>query len=420
MITFSPFKALTPPSKYAHEVASPPYDVIDRQEARVYIKDKPYSLLRVTRPDALLDDEISLYASEAYDRAFIEFQRLINAGRLERDEEACYYAYSQQMGDHIQIGLVGLATAEDYWADRIKKHEFTLPKKEDDRMRQIETLCAHLGPIFLTYHTQERIDQVVADVTSRSPEVELTAEDGVIHRIWSIRSLDHISQIRNNFSNLEAFYIADGHHRAAAAARVAQGASVHSQRGKFLAVAFPHSQLQILSYNRVVEHLNGRSPQEFMESLEEHFHLTPLSKAQSPSHPQSWSMYLSGSWYEVSMRDHLSKVIETRSVTARLDVSILQDEILSPLLGVEDPRTSSHIKFVGGIRGLDVLAQSALKTNGVAFSLYPTSIEELMSIADEGQVMPPKSTWFEPKLRSGLFINTFDDEDSVHQHSRDN
>lgn len=408
MVHFNPLQALTPPADHALAVSAPPYDVIDRSEAKAYIQDRPYSLLRVTRPDALLDKEVSLYADQAYERAVIEFQRLIQSGYLQRNDQPAYYVYAQRMGSHKQIGIVGLASADDYWADRIKKHEFTLPKKEDDRMRQVQTLKAHLGPIFLAYHAQERIDACVDRVSQNTPWVDFVAEDDVQHQVWKVEDHADIEAITKGFADIDALYIADGHHRAAAASRVGKGLPAHSAQGQFLAVAFPDHQLQILPYNRVIHSLNGLSKETFIEAISKSFDLHPLESAQAAQFPQQWSMYLDHQWYHLTPKDHLKKQIAQRDVTDRLDVSVLQQEILAPLLAVHDPRTASHIDFVGGIRGLKALEQRANQHQGVAFALYPTSIQELMQIADAGSVMPPKSTWFEPKLRSGLVISTFE------------
>ena len=410
MVSFTPFKALTPPPHRASEVAAPPYDVVDREEARAYIQGRPHSLMRVTRPDALLSDEISLYAPEAYARAVHELQRLIDEGLLVRAHHSGYYAYAQHMGAHSQIGLVGLASAKDYWEDRIKKHEFTLPHKEDDRMRQVETLKAHLGPIFLTYKRVDLIDQLIEEVCAHDPAVDFMAEDAIRHQVWPIDDPATIDALRAQFATLATLYIADGHHRAAAASRVGRTSPEGSQKSHFLSVAFPDHALKVLAYNRVVTHLNGHTPSTFKAEVERAFILTPLPIATAPEEAQRWTMCLDGQWYRLDMRAPLAEAVVARSVTARLDVSILQDEILRPILGVDDPRTADHIRFVGGIRGLSALEDGAERTGGVAFSLFPTSISELMSIADAGEVMPPKSTWFEPKLRSGLMISTFDED----------
>ena len=408
MVHFNPLKALTPPTEHAATVAAPPYDVINRQEAREYLQNRPHSILRVTRADALLDDKISLYAPEAYQKSLQEFQTLIQQGYLQHSNEIAYYVYAQRMGQHKQVGIVGLASAEDYWQDRIKKHEFTLPKKEDDRMQQMHTLKAHLGPVFMAYHAQQDIDRCVQAITQQVPWVDFVAEDTVQHQVWKVENPADIEMIQAGFAQVDALYIADGQHRAAAASRVGKGIASDQAQGQFLAVAFPDHQLQILPYNRVVHHLNGHSASSFLQALGEKFDLQEIPQAQAAEHPQQWSMYLEQQWYYLTPKASLKDEIAQRSVTDRLDVSVLQHEILAPLLAVQNPRTATHIDFVGGIRGLSALQQRADHYQGVAFALYPTSIQELMSIADAGSVMPPKSTWFEPKLRSGLVISTFE------------
>lgn len=417
LVSYLPFAALTPPPSRACEIASPPYDVVSRDEAKDFISERPDSLMRVTRVDALLEPDISLYSEEAYTRAATEFERLLSRGAL-LQRETCYYAYAQTMntkqGLHTQLGLVGVASAHDYQAGRIKRHELTLPAKEDDRMRLIKGLKAHLGPVFLTYRAQADIDTILAQVTSSSPTVEFTAEDGVQHQVWPISDQNMMQALTSCFQNLDALYIADGHHRAAAAARVGEGADTHDPRAQFLAVAFPHTQLYLMPYNRVVRHLNGHSPASFLEALKAQFEVQLLQDhelhsglpSSEPTHRYEWLMCLSSQWYRLTMKDQLAEKVKRRDVKAQLAVSVLQDELLAPLLGVEDPRTCTHIDFVGGIRGLSALAQETAE-NGVAFALYPTTTQEVMEIADAGEVMPPKSTWFEPKLRSGLFVSTF-------------
>ncbi|MEE2757161.1 MAG: DUF1015 family protein [Myxococcota bacterium] len=405
MVDFIAFKAWRPRTELAQEVAAVPYDVVDTEEARALVKDAPNSLLRVTRPDVDLPDGSSLYGEASYQGACAAFDRLISQGVLVEDEQPNYYAYAQHMGDHVQTGLVGLVTADDYWADRIKKHEFTRPTKEDDRMRHIDAVRAHLGPVFLAYRAQEEIDQTIAKVTQNDPEVDFVAVDGIRHQVWPISDVASVALINENFSKLDALYIADGHHRAAAASRIGKGLDKNHAKARFLAVAFPDSELKILPYNRVVLHTGGHSVDVLLAKLEHHFEVSKLDRALAPSSRQQFSMFLSGQWYRLDLKD--TSKPDPSDPVERLDVSVLQNLVLEPMLGIADPRTDNGIVFVGGIRGLAELEKKASSSEGVAFSLFPTSLAELMDIADAGQVMPPKSTWFEPKLRSGLVISRY-------------
>jgi uncharacterized protein (DUF1015 family) len=405
MVDFRAFKGWRPRDEQAAEVAAVPYDVVNTAEARDLVANHPKSLLRVTRPDVDLPDGTSLYGKEAYDGAKTAFQRLLEDGDIVQDKVAHYYAYAQHMGAHIQVGLVGLASASDYWADRIKKHEYTRPKKEDDRMRHIEAVRAHLGPIFLAYRAHEKIDALVSEVITTKAAVDFIAPDGIRHQVWPISGHDDIACIQNAFQGIDALYIADGHHRAAAASRIGKGAEDGEAKGHFLSVAFPDSALKILAYNRMVHHLGGRTSSELLDALSSDFDITELEGAQEPSERHTFSMYLAGAWYRLGLK--ASSRPDANDPVARLDVSVLQTLVLSRLLEIEDPRTDERIDFVGGIRGLDELASRTDVVGGVAFAMYPTSLEELMDIADAGEVMPPKSTWFEPKLRSGLVMSRY-------------
>ncbi len=409
MVSYRPVAALTPPAHLASEVAAPPYDVVNREEARALIAGKPNRVMRVTRVDALLPDDMDLHSSAAYARAKEELEGLKERGALELTP-ARFYVYAQELqtpeGLHRQVGLMGSASAEDYWADKIKKHEFTLPQKEEDRMRLIETLRAHMGPVFLTYRARPALDALVARAASGAPWVDFVAEDGVRHTLWPVTDEGLEGELVSAFEGLDALYIADGHHRAAAAARVGRDAAPSDPRGRFLAVAFPHDQLYLMPYNRVVRHLNGHTPATLLEALRARFEVTPLAGAQAPAARHELSMFLAGVWYALRPTAALAAALAGRDPKAQLAVSVLQAEVLDPLLGVRDPRTATHIEFVGGIRGLEALERGAGE-GGVAFSLSPTTTEEVMAIADLGEVMPPKSTWFEPKLRSGLVVSYF-------------
>ena len=405
MVDFSPFRGWRPPAHMAGEVASVPYDVLSTEEARAIISSNPKSMMRVIRPDGELPVGTSLYSETAYRQAANAFGDLIDSGLLIEDESPHFYVYAQQMGTHRQVGLMGLGSTKDYLNDRIKKHEFTRPDKENDRVRHIETVGAHLGPVFLSYRGIATIDDLIRRVTSAQPTVSFTANDDIQHELWAVSDPQLVDDITTAFVDVDAFYIADGHHRAAAAARIGDGHDDESARSSFLVVAFPDHALKILPYNRVVHHLGKRDSRAFMEAISEIFHVTVLNEAKAPSTPKRFSMYLKDQWYELSFRDE--RLTNISDAVKGLDVSLLQDYVLSPLLGIEDPRTSADIDFVGGIRGLGELEKRAQSYGGVAFAMYPTSMSELLSVADSGSVMPPKSTWFEPKLRTGMVVNRF-------------
>ena len=417
MVNLLPFKALKPKLELVNEVAAAPYDVMSRSEARELIAGKANSILRVTRPDAVLDDQISIDDQEAYDFAQQELSRLIREAVLIYDEKPSYYIYTQQMGEHRQSGIVGLASADDYWADRIKKHEFTLPRKEDDRMKQVLSLGAHLGPVFLTHQSHVGLRELIQGYQKNPADVLHVADDGITHEIWAIHQSDDLQKVQQYFAELDALYIADGHHRAAAAARVSRSLEGHSeQAGHFLTVSFAADELLVLPYHRIVTALPMK-PEQFIEALSQDFEinaceapqdLNPSAAVQFPAQAQLWGMYIDQSWYVLSAKPKLIEQIKDQALTSQLDVSILQDRVLSKFLNVKDPRRCDHIQFVGGIRGFRALEHKTDACNGVAFALYPTSVRELIDIADSGEVMPPKSTWFEPKLRTGLLINVFD------------
>jgi uncharacterized protein (DUF1015 family) len=415
MVSLLPFRSLSPIHDQVDEVAGPPYDVMNRAEARELINDKPNSILRVTRPDALLNDSIPGDSPQAYDVAREELKRLIDQGVLKFDDDASYYIYAQVMGSHRQTGIVGLASAEDYWAARIKKHEYTLPKKEDDRTRQVLSLGAHLGPVFLAHQPHASLKQLIRRYQESSADITHVAPDGILHEIWRVSSPDDVTAVSSHFAELDALYIADGHHRAAAAARVSRELN-HEGAHHFLSVSFASDELLVLPYQRVITQWNGDQESLFTQ-LKQLFEISlcdaPLDRDPSescvfPPNARSWGMYVSGQWYLLQAKASLLQRLSGRELTAQLDVSILQDEVLRPLFDVNDPRACDHISFVGGIRGYRELEKRVNEHNGVAFALSPTSLQELMKIADGGSVMPPKSTWFEPKLRTGLLISVFD------------
>lgn len=405
MVEFNAFKGWRPPVSQADKVASVPYDVLSTEEARAIIKLNSSSIMRVIRPDGEMPEGSSLYSDAAYNQAISSFDDLVARGLLVQDTQPHFYVYAQRMNDHWQVGLMGLGSTKDYENDLIKKHEFTRPDKEEDRVRHIDAVGAHLGPVFLSYRSERSIDELVKSITDGEPDVDFTADDGVQHVLWAVSSEERVHQISQLFEDVDAFYIADGHHRAAAAARLGKGCAPTDPKSSFLVVAFPDHALKILPYNRVVHHRNGLSSELLRQKLEELFSITPLGSAQAPEAPQTFTMYLDGQWYALAFKPHVD--LHAGDSVLGLDVSLLQNYVLSPILGIQDPRTDKGIEFVGGIRGLDTLKQRADQTEGVAFSMYATSMEELLNVADSGSVMPPKSTWFEPKLRTGMVVNRF-------------
>lgn len=400
-----PFQGLVPTVVHAPEVACVPYDVVNAAEAAALAAGKPYSLLHVDRAEIDLPPGTDPYSAAVYARARENLAALQRDGVLGRETEPCLYVYQQQMGAHVQRGLVAGCHVDDYDAGLIKKHEKTRQDKEDDRTRLIDTLSADTGPVFLTYRDTPAVTALVDAKTQEAPRHDFTAPDGVRHTVWRIAGG---AAWVGAFGGVPATYIADGHHRAASAARVARlrrernpqhtGAEDYNW---FLCVLFPASELKILPYNRTVASLNGHSPEEFLAQVKATFGLVENAPP-APAAVGQVSMYLGGKWYGL----HCTAAADADPV-ARLDVSVLQDKLLAPVLGIEDVRTSKRIDFVGGIRGTAELVKRVDAEGGVAFSLYPVTLDQLMDIADAGQIMPPKSTWFEPKLRSGLFIHTF-------------
>lgn len=400
-----PFQGLVPPPARAPEVACVPYDVVNTAEAAILAAGKPHSLLHVDRAEIDLPADANPYGDAVYARAKQNFDELQRSGALVRESQPCLYVYQQQMRNHRQRGLVAGCHVDDYDAGLIKKHEKTRKDKEDDRTRLIDTLSADTGPVFLTYRDAAAVTALVETKTREKPHHDFTAPDGIRHTVWRIA--DPTAWV-SAFGAVPVTYIADGHHRAASAARVARlrrernpkhtGAEEYNW---FLCVLFPASELKILPYNRIVPDLHGRKPEDFLAQVKAVFGLEE-NAAPAPSAVGRVSMYLGGKWYGLRC-----PVDPKADPVARLDVSVLQDKLLAPLLGVDDPRTSKRIDFIGGIRGPGELVKRVDAEGGVAFSLYPVTLTQLMDIADAGQIMPPKSTWFEPKLRSGLFVHTF-------------
>ena len=405
MTLIRPFAGLRPVDARAAEVVAPPYDVLSSEEARARAAGRPWSFLHISKPEIDLPEGTDPYSAEVYARAAENLQRMLTEGILERDPEPCYYVYHLVMGEHSQTGLVAVASVADYDSNRIRRHEFTRPDKEDDRVRQIEALNAQTGPVLLAYRSQAHVDAMLKDVTRVAPDVDLVADDGIAHSLWVVRDPERIGQISAAFDAMEALYIADGHHRSAAASRVAASRGSDAGAGYFLCVIFPHAQMQILDYNRVVRDLAGMSAETLLARIAERFRVLPEAAAVHPERPGTFGMYLGGQWYRL--------VIQPERIpndpVGCLDVSLLADNLLAPLLGIEDPRRDKRIDFVGGIRGLAELEKRVNSGEmSVAFSLHPTRMEDLMAVADAGEVMPPKSTWFEPKLADGLVSHVID------------
>ncbi len=407
------FTGLRPAPGRADDVAAPPYDVMNEAEAREMVKGRPWSFLHISRPEVDLPEGVDPYAPEVYAKAAENLQKMVGEGVLVRDQKPCYYVYRLTMGEHRQTGLVAAASVEAYDNDRIKKHEFTRPAKEDDRVRQVDALNAQTGPVFLVYPSAPQVDDVLARTTQSEADVDITAADGVRHEIWVVDDEAIVAQLTRDFDAMSALYVADGHHRSAAGSRVggARREANDQHTGDesynyFLSVIFPHNQMQILDYNRVVKDLNGLDKEAFLRKVEDCFALEPSDQPVKPGAPAEFGMYLDGQWYRLRLNENL---IPKDDPVARLDVSLLADNLIEPILGISDPRRDARIDFVGGIRGLEGLEKRVDSGEmAVAFSLFPTGMEDLMAVADAGEVMPPKSTWFEPKLADGLVSHVLD------------
>ncbi|HXG46264.1 MAG TPA: DUF1015 family protein [Methylomirabilota bacterium] len=400
MATIKPFAAVRPKPDLAARICELPYDVMSSDEAREIALGNPMSFLRVSKPEIELPATLDPYDPQVYDKGKRNFAKWIAEGWLAQDARPAFYLYRQIMGAHTQVGLVAVASCEEYLRGVIKKHELTRPDKEDDRVRHIESLNAQTGPVFLTYRAVPALDEIFARVTASTPEIDFTAKDGVRHTTWTVAGEEDIAAIQKEFAGIRNLYIADGHHRSAAAARVYQSRKGKGNSGYFLAVIFPHSQMQILPYNRVLKDLNGLTPAALLEKLDGIFIVQDPGVAK-PARKHELALYLEGRWRTLTFRPRFAAASDPLE---RLDVTLLQKHVLAPLFGIDDPRTSRRINFVGGIRGTGELER--LVNSGeyaCAFSMFPTSIEDLMTIADAGGIMPPKSTWFEPKLRDALF-----------------
>lgn len=403
MAIIKPFAAVRPDPKTAAGVCELPYDVMSTEEARGIAGDNPYSFLRVSKPEIALPPGADPHSPEVYEIGKRTFQTLVSSGVLRQDPQPCFYLYRQVMGDHSQTGLVAVASCKEYLDGDIRKHELTRPDKEDDRVRHIEALNAQTGPAFLTYRAVSEIDDVVERLTAGNPAVDFTAPDGVRHTSWVVIEQTDQRFLEAEFAKIPRLYIADGHHRSAAAARVFQARRGTGHSAWFLSVIFPHNRLRIMPYNRVVRDLNGLTPSQFLAKLDEVFEVGPPARTGVPQGKHEVGLYLAGQWRLLNFR---GRVTDSPHAYDNLDVSLLQSHVLGPVLNIEDPRTSQRIQFVGGIRGaveLEKLVDSG--DCACAFSMFATSIDDLMAIADEHRMMPPKSTWFEPKLRDAMFCH---------------
>ena len=407
MVTIKDFKALRPKNNLAKDVAALPYDVYSTKEAAEEIKKHPRSFLQVDLPAATVD----VYDGPMNDVAVKNIEAMKAAGIFQRDDERNLYVYELDDGTRKQRGLMCLASVDDYLGDRIKKHEKTRREKEEDRVDHIDRLNAQTGPIFLTYKNDDGIAELIAKGTKNAPELDFTTDDNITHRVWTLSEREIVDGLVEAFKKQEALYIADGHHRSASAVRVAKKrreqfgpGDEHTEYNYFMAILYPADQLHVYDYNRVVADLKGMSEAEFLKKLEEKFAVTERDDAVRPEKKGVFGMYLTDRWYRLEFKGDVPE-----DVIEALDVSILQDNLLAPILGIEDPRSDGRIDFVGGVRGLKELERRVHEDMAVAFSMYPTGLEELMAVADAGKVMPPKSTWFEPKPRSGLFIHELDE-----------
>lgn len=413
MSLIRPFTGLRPVQGRAEDVAAPPYDVLNSAEARRRVAGRQWSFLHISKPEIDLTEGTDPYTDAVYTKGAETLQAMINEGILARDDEPSYYFYKLVMGEHAQVGLVAVASVADYDTNRIRKHEFTRPDKEDDRVKNIDTLNTQTGPVFLTYRHSATIDDIASQLMRATPDVDITADDGVRHSLWVVSDKTLVEKLTRTFDAMDCLYIADGHHRSAAASRVAAvrksgnaGHTGEESYNYFLSVIFPDNQMQILDYNRVITDLNGLGEQELLNRIGQAFDLAESNVAVGPTKNGEFGMYMKGNWYRLTL--HADK-IPANDPVASLDVSLLADQLIEPILGISDPRRDKRIDFVGGIRGLAEL-ERRVDSGGmaVAFSLFATSIEQLMAVADSGNVMPPKSTWFEPKLADGLVSHVLD------------
>ncbi len=409
MSVFRPFRAVRPKKEFASSVAALPYDVMNSEEAREKVQGNPYSFIHVDKAEVDLPEDTYLYSDEVYKKAAENLEALTLNGICFRESTPCFYIYRQIMGDVCQTGLVGCAAADDYINDIIKKHEFTRADKEEDRIRHVDTCNANTGPIFLAYRRNGEIDGIIDRYTALEPEYDFISEGDVRNIVWVISDEADCRIVENAFTDVENLYIADGHHRAASAVKVAlkrreenPGFTGEEEFNFFLSVAFRAEELKIMDYNRLIKDKNGNTTEELLAKLGEIFTIEEKNEAVHPDARHTFGFYCDKKWYKLTLKDGLC---DEADALDSLDVSVLQKYVISGIFGINDPRTDKRIDFVGGIRGLKELEKRCEEDMEIAFSMYPTSLTELMSIADSSRVMPPKSTWFEPKLLSGLFIH---------------
>ena len=407
-----PLRGLRPAGGRAGDVIAPPYDVLSSAEARQRARGRPASFLHISKPEIDLPEGTDPYDPAVYARGAGNFRHMIDSGVLVRDATPCYYVYRLRMGTHVQTGLVCAGSVAAYDSNRIRRHEFTRPDKEDDRVRQITALDAQTGPVLLAYRSSPAVAALLALATTAEPVAHAIADDGIGHTLWRIADVPTIAALTDHFERMPTLYIADGHHRSAAASRVAAARRMQAKPAgndapweAFLCVAFPHDEMKILDYNRVVRDLAGHDPAGLLARLEACFTIEPVTGQAKPTRAGEFGLYLAGRWYRLAIHPALVPA----DPVARLDVSLLQAQVLDPLLGIRDPRTDKRIDFVGGMRGLGELEKRVDSGEmALAFALYPTSMDALMAVADAGQVMPPKSTWFEPKLADGMVSHLLD------------
>ncbi|HRP01717.1 MAG TPA: DUF1015 family protein [Candidatus Kapabacteria bacterium] len=413
MAVFKPMSSYRPKPEFASEIAAPPYDVLNSDEARAMVEGHPLSFLHVGKPEIDLPTDVNLYDAQVYNKGKENLQKLIDGNYLVNYPEAKFYIYAQTMDGRTQFGLVGVASIQDYWNDTIKKHEKTRKDKEEDRCNHVRITNAHTGPIFLTYPDNNEINDIVSNITKLTPETDILTNDGIRHQVWVIQDKATNTKIEEIFSSIPYLYVADGHHRSAAAAIVGKermdanpNHTGNEEYNYFLSVIFPASHLYIMDYNRLIKNLNGNSQEEFFNKLAAVCDITENNGIYKPKQKGELGLYIDGKWYKLTFKNEFTN---TNDPVESLDVAILQKYILTNILGIDDPRTNKNIDFVGGIRGLSELEKRVDSGEmALAFAMHHTSIDELIAIADAGEVMPPKSTWFEPKLRDGLFVHFLD------------